>query len=237
MVLHVNVYAYQRFSPKGVRACVRTHPDNNFECILSRRSACQSYLALGQCIRNMFYVLVLCCTENRKIYQPFHPHSAVQRLNFQGRVARSSTALNLRAVDVLGRNAPSLKTETLTLVTANVTSWSTGTDAGVLSSDAEVVILQEVRLRDESFRAAKAESRKHSYHGQWAPARRIGPCGPASGGLATLVCESRAFRSVIPECPGPNWTGGRWIHTVIGAGGTQVHVINVYGWPFGAPDF
>ena len=90
----------------------------------------------------------------------------------------------------LPRTTPSLKTETLTLVTANVTSWSTGTDAGVLSSDAEVLILQEVRLRDESFRAAKAESRRHSYHGQWAPAKRIGPCGPASGGLATLVCES-----------------------------------------------
>ena len=58
LVLHVNVYAYQRFSPKGVRACVRTHPDDNFECMLSRRCACQSYLALGQCIRNVF----LCCT-------------------------------------------------------------------------------------------------------------------------------------------------------------------------------
>ena len=136
----------------------------------------------------------------------------------------------------LPRTTPSLKTETLTLVTANVTSWSTGTNAGVLNSDAEVLILQEVKLRDESLRAAKAEPRRHSYHGQWAPARRIGPCGPASGGLATLVCESRAFRSVTPERPGPNWNGGRWTHTVIGAGGTQVHVINVYGWPLGTPD-
>ena len=136
----------------------------------------------------------------------------------------------------LPRTTPGLKKETLTPVTANVTSWSTGTDAGVLSSDAEVLILKEVKLRDESLRAAKAESRRHSYHGQWAPAKRIGPCGPASGGLATLVCESRAFRSVTPERPGPNWSGGRWTHTVIGAGGTQVHVINVYGWPLGTPD-
>ena len=108
---------------------------------------------------------------------------------------------------------------------------------GALSSGAEVPILQEVRLRGDSFREAKAETRRHKYHGQWVAARRIGPCGPASGGLATLVCESRAFRSVAPECPGPNWSGGRWTHTVIGAGGTQVHVINVYGWPLGTPDF
>ena len=83
---------------------------------------------------------------------------------------------------------------------------------------------------------AKAESKRHSYHGQWAPAKRIGPCRPASGDLATLVCESRAFRSVTPERPGPNWSGRRWTHTAIGAGGTQVHVINVYGWPLGTPD-
>ena len=108
----------------------------------------------------------------------------------------------------LPRTTPSLKTETLTLVTANVTSWSTGTDAGVLSSAAEVFILQEVRMKDDPLRAAKAEIRRHKYHGQWAAARRIGPCGPAFGGLATLVCESRAFRSVAPERPGPNWSGG-----------------------------
>ena len=54
--------------------------------------------------------------------------------------------------------------------------------------------------------------------------------------MATLVCENRAFRSVAPECPGPNWSGERWTHTVIGAGGTQVHVINIYDWPFGTPD-
>ena len=136
----------------------------------------------------------------------------------------------------LPRTSPSLKTETLTLVTANVTSWSTGTDAGVLGSDAEVLILQEVKLREDSCRAAKAHSRRHNYHGLWAPAKRIGPCGPASGGLATLVCENKAFRPVAPECSGPNWSGARWTDTAMGAGGTQIHVINVYGWPLGTPD-
>ena len=134
------------------------------------------------------------------------------------------------------RTSPSLKTETLTLVTANVTSWSTGTDAGVLGSDAEVLILQEVRLRENSLRAAKAESRRHSYHGLWAPAKRIGACGPAPGSLATLVCENRAFRPVAPERPGPKWSGGRWTLPAIGAGGTQIHVINFYGWPLRTPD-
>ena len=108
---------------------------------------------------------------------------------------------------------------------------------GVLVSDTDVCSLQEVRLRDEPLRAARAESKRHIYHGQRAPAKRIGPCGPASGGLATLVCESRAFRPVTPERPGLNWRGGRWTHTAIGASGTQIHVINVYGWLFGTPDF
>ena len=79
------------------------------------------------------------------------------------------------------RAAASPKTETLTLVTANVTSWPTGMNAGVLSSGSEVLILQEDRVREDSLRAARAETRRHKYHGQWAAARRIGPCGPASG--------------------------------------------------------
>ena len=131
---------------------------------------------------------------------------------------------------------PSPKSEILTLVTANVTSWSTGTDAGVLASESEVLILQEVRLREDSLRAARSEARRAKYHGSWAPARRVGPCGPASGGLATLVSDNKAFRAVAPERPGPHWKDGRWTHTAIGAGGTQVHVINVYGWPQGTPD-
>ena len=102
LVLHVNVYAYQRFSSKGVRACVRTHPDNNFECMLSRRSACQSYLARPVHRNKFFMFLFYVAQKSKKVYQPFHPRSALQRLNFQGRVARSSMTLNLRAVDVLG---------------------------------------------------------------------------------------------------------------------------------------
>ena len=56
------------------------------------------------------------------------------------------------------RTAASPKTETLTLVTANVTSWPTGMNAGVLSSDSEVLVLQEVKVREDSLRAARAES-------------------------------------------------------------------------------
>ena len=131
----------------------------------------------------------------------------------------------------LPRSTPTPKSETLTLLTANVTSWSTGTDAGAFASETEVFIFQEVRLKGDSLRAARSEAWRAKYHGTWAAAKRVGPCGPASGGLATLVCETRAFR-----CAGPHWKEGRWTHTAIGAGGTQVHVINVYGWPFGTPD-
>ena len=96
LVLHVNVYAYQRFSPKGVRACVRMHPDNNFECTLSRRSACQSFLALCQCIRNCCLCSCFMLHKKRKIdHQPFHPRSALQRLNFQGRGTTRNTALKI----------------------------------------------------------------------------------------------------------------------------------------------
>ena len=73
--------------------------------MLSRRSACQSYLALGQCIRNVFFYVLVFYVAHKigKVDQPCQPRrSALQRLNFQGCVARSSTALNLRAVDVLG---------------------------------------------------------------------------------------------------------------------------------------
>ena len=136
----------------------------------------------------------------------------------------------------LPRSTPSAKSEALTPITANATSWSTGSDAGVLSSEAEVPILQEVRLREDSLRAARSEAKKTKYHGTWAAANRIGPCGPASGGLATLVCETKAFRAIAPDSPGPHWKEGRWTHTAIGAGGTHLHVINLYGWPQGTPD-
>ena len=121
----------------------------------------------------------------------------------------------------LPHSTPTAKSEALTLVRANVTSWSTGSDAGILTSEAEVLILQEVRLREDSIRAARSEAKRAKYHGTWAAAKRIGPCGPASGGLATL------------------WKEGRWTHTAIGAGGTHFHVINfyMYGWPQGALDF
>ena len=119
----------------------------------------------------------------------------------------------------LPRSTPTAKSEALTLVTANVTSWSTGSDAGILASEAEVFILQEVKLREDPFRAARSEAKRAKYHGTWAAAKRIGPCGPASGGLATLVCETTAFRAVAPDSPSPHWREGRWTHTAIGAGG------------------
>ena len=132
---------------------------------------------------------------------------------------------------------PSSKSsEALSLITANVTSWSTGLDAGVLSSEAEVFILQEVKLREDSLRATRSEAKMAKYHGTWAAAKRIWPCGPASSSLATLVCETMAFRAIAPDTPGPYWKAGRWTHTAIGARGTHVHVINLYGWPQGTPD-
>ena len=133
----------------------------------------------------------------------------------------------------LPHTTPSAKSEALSLITGSVTSWSTGSDAGVLSSEAEVLILQEVKLRGDSLRAAKSQAKRAKYHGAWAAARRIGPCGPASGGLATLVCETKA---IAPDRPGPHWKEGCWTPTAIGAGGTHLHVINLYGWPQGMPD-
>ena len=102
------------------------------------------------------------------------------------------------------RSTPSAKSEALALLTANVTYWSTSTGAGILASEVEVLVLQEVRLREDSLRAARSEAKRAKYHGTWAAAKRIGPCGPASSGLATLVCETRAFRAVAPEAQAPN---------------------------------
>ena len=124
----------------------------------------------------------------------------------------------------LPHSTPSAKSETLTLITANVTSWPTGTGAGVLASEAEVLVLQEVRLRGDSLRAARSEAKRAKYHGTRATAKRIEQCGPASSGLATLVCETRAFRMVSPDSPRPQWKEGRWTHTAIGAGGINFHV-------------
>ena len=121
----------------------------------------------------------------------------------------------------LPHSTPTPKSETLSLITANVTFWSTDTDAGVLYSEAEVLIFQEVRPRGDSLRAARSEAKRAKYLGTWAAAKRIGPCGPASGGLATLVCETRAFRAIAPERPGPHWREIRWTHIAIGAGGTR----------------
>ena len=46
----------------------------------------------------------------------------------------------------------------------------------------------------------------------------------------------RPLKSIAPEKLGPHWREGLWTHTAIGAGGTQVHITNVYGWPPGTPD-
>ena len=116
---------------------------------------------------------------------------------------------------------PSSKSEALSLITANVTSWSTRLDAGVKS-------LSSKRSSSGGTLLGQLGRRPN---GTWAAAKRIGPCGPASGGLATLVCETRTFWAVAPDRPGPHWKEGRWTHTAIGARGTHVHVINLYGWP------
>eukprot|EP00972_Heterocapsa_arctica_P014337 2109907-Heterocapsa_arctica.AAC.1 len=60
--------------------------------------------------------------------------------------------------------------------------------------------------------------------------------GAAPGGLATLIDTNRLLRRIQPPNPGPHWKEGRWQHTGIEAGGTTIHVLNVYGWPLGTTD-
>eukprot|EP00972_Heterocapsa_arctica_P018938 2797105-Heterocapsa_arctica.AAC.1 len=52
--------------------------------------------------------------------------------------------------------------------------------------------------------------------------------GAASEGLATLISTDRHIRKISPAVQGPHWTEGRWQHTGIEAGGTTIHIFNVY---------
>ena len=54
------------------RACLRTHaPGQQCEWILSCRSACQSYRALGQCIRSGLVCYIYLAQKMKKYINPF----------------------------------------------------------------------------------------------------------------------------------------------------------------------
>jgi hypothetical protein len=122
------------------------------------------------------------------------------------------------------------------MVCANVKSWATGVEAGLLLKGGSVVMAQETRLRGGAAHAARAEARKNGLQGGWTDAKRIGPFGPAPGGLATLVTSDRPFRIVELEAQGAHWKESSWSHLAVLAGGACIHVINVYGWPQGSHD-
>ena len=54
--------------------------------------------------------------------------------------------------------------------------------------------------------------------------------------MASITHIDRPWRKVAPEEALPHFRGGRWSHVVVFAGGTELHVFNVYGWPAGTPD-
>ena len=79
------------------RACLRTHEPGQCEWSLSCRSARQSYRALGlmQCIRSGLVCYLFSTKNKKKVHQPFHPRSALQRPNFQGHGTTRNTALKI----------------------------------------------------------------------------------------------------------------------------------------------
>ena len=126
--------------------------------------------------------------------------------------------------------------EVLKLSTINVTSWAGGVARGALGTRADVLLLQETRLEGPALRGARAEARRGGYWGRWTQASRLSRMGAASGGLSELCHVDRAWRKGGSGLNHPHALEGRWSHTVFLAGGTQVHVFNVYGWPEGSPD-
>ena len=127
--------------------------------------------------------------------------------------------------------------ETVTLLSANVTSWHTAVAAGTLCCADDFLLLQETRAdTPEHLRSARAEARRKEYWGRWTPANRLAARGAASGGLCTLMHNDRPFRPVEPVPAPPHWLEGRWAHVAARAGGTNIHIFNVYGWPTGTRD-
>ena len=51
-----------------------------------------------------------------------------------------------------------------------------------------------------------------------------------------LTHIERPWRKIAPGEGAPHAQAGRWSHAVVFAGGTELHVFNVYGWPAGSPD-
>ena len=83
--------------------------------------------------------------------------------------------------------------EVLTLLTANVTTWATGTAAGALDSESEVPMLQEVRPREKTFRASHVPRDLGPRPARWAHGTRLGGPRHLGGGHPPLR----------GGCPGP----------------------------------
>jgi hypothetical protein len=130
----------------------------------------------------------------------------------------------------------SVRGEVLTLTTVNATSWRGAQDRGALGFRSGVLLLQETRLEAGSLRAARAAAGRAHYAGVWTEARRTARFGAASGGLATLALDGRSWRKVQAGVGNHHQREGRWSHMVVFAGGTALHVFNVYGWPDGSQD-
>ena len=107
---------------------------------------------------------------------------------------------------------------------------------GALDMRADVLMLQETKLTDDSLRASRAEARRAQYWGHWTPACRRVSQGAASGGLAMLTHTERPWRKIAPGEEAPHAQAGRRSHAVVLAGGAELHLFNVYGWLVGSPD-
>ena len=126
--------------------------------------------------------------------------------------------------------------EVLTITTVNATSWRGAQDRGALGLRSDVLMLQETRLESGTLRAARAAATRAHYTGVWTEAHRLSRLGAASGGLATLTLGGRPWRKAAIGPDSHHQREGRWSHVVVAAGGTAVHVFNVYGWPDGTQD-
>ena len=119
----------------------------------------------------------------------------------------------------------------MTMVTANVNSWTT-MKYWVETLDADVLLLQETRVAQDGLAAAQAQGRDAGWAGIWEPAVAGGRGGPASGGLAVLARNGRRVARVPVEgrC-------SQWLHAVVEVDvGRPLHVVSAYGYDSGQPE-
>ena len=114
------------------------------------------------------------------------------------------------------------------LITANITSWSSG-EAWALARAEDVVCLQEHRLTGERLAAAEAAGRRAGWSGIWEPAKRSEKWGPASGGVSILARAPRRIARV-PWADADGADAGRVVHGVVECGARcLLYMFNVYG--------